>query len=252
MKKNINLKKKKILLIGSNNIDDDIRFKKNFYFLEKKFNLDIFGISISKKNTKTSKFKIFKFKSNFVWNHIRERFLIKESAISKIFYVLQNIYFIFFAILNKFLHFIDFIKFYKYSKFINKKSKYSSYDYLMLQDYEGVLLYFFLKKRFGEAKIIFDAHEIYDETLIRNKSIIFRSTYKFFIQRVFNTFSKKIDYFITVNDAILSYYKNNFTFKKKTKFKTVLNSFSLDFDSNYFLKKKNYGHNFSLKKKIKY
>ena len=247
MKKDSGQVTKKILIVGSNNIIDDTRLLKNIYFLKDKFEIDVFGISPSKMMTK---YKIFEFKNYFHWNIIRENLLLKKKIIQKIFFVLLNMHAFIISISNKFFHFMDFIKLHKYSRFITKNSKYSSYDYLWLQDFEGVLIFFFLHKKFGNAKIIFDAHEIYDETLIRNKSILLRGLFKYLILFVFNKFSKNVDHFICVNKEIIRYYKNNFSFNQNITFNVVFNSFSCDFDSiNSFKIKKN-NHNFSLKKKL--
>tara|TARA_E500000178_G_scaffold314259_1_gene332377 strand:+ start:2784 stop:4064 length:1281 start_codon:yes stop_codon:yes gene_type:complete len=247
MKKESDQVIKKILILGNNDIQNDTRLLKNIYLLKNKFEIDVFGISSSKN---MSKYKIYKFKNYFHWNNIREKFLLKKNIIQKIFFILLNMHIFIISISNKFFHFIDFIKLFKYSGFITKNSKYSSYDYLWLQDFEDVLLYFFLKKKFCNAKIIFDAHEIYDETLIRNKSILLRGLFKYLILCVFNKFSKNVDHFLSVSEEITLYYKNNFSFKENTTFNTVFNSFCYDFQLINSFKKKKHNHDFSLKKKL--
>ena len=182
-----------LLIVSTNNIKLDNRLLKNISLLKKNNNIDVFGL-----NTK-------------------EELISNNHNIGQIFHLQYKEYFAQQKFFKKYIisYFIQifnlrrlFILF-KYSAYIKKNLNFSKYTHIWLQDFECVILYFFLNKQINFKKIIFDAHELYQYSIIRNSK--YKKIVSFLVKFILKIFLKRVDLFITINDSILKFYKFNQT-----------------------------------------
>ena len=215
-----------LLIVSTNNIKLDNRLLKNISLLKKNNNIDVFGL-----NTK-------------------EELISNNHNIGQIFHLQYKEYFAQQKFFKKYIisYFIQifnlrrlFILF-KYSAYIKKNLNFSKYTHIWLQDFECVILYFFLNKQINFKKIIFDAHELYQYSIIRNSK--YKKIVSFLVKFILKIFLKRVDLFITINDSILKFYKFNYEFTKSCDFVVLNNSMLININKDV---KRN---NFSLKKKF--
>ena len=174
-----------LLIVSTNNIKLDNRLLKNISLLKKNNNIDVFGL-----NTK-------------------EELISNNHNIGQIFHLQYKEYFAQQKFFKKYIisYFIQifnlrrlFILF-KYSAYIKKNLNFSKYTHIWLQDFECVILYFFLNKQINFKKIIFDAHELYQYSIIRNSK--YKKIVSFLVKFILKIFLKRVDLFITINVKIL-------------------------------------------------
>lgn len=215
------------LIISTNNISIDNRLLKNISILEEKNKVDIFGLDL--KNTHD---EIKKNNDKKIYYFSISKFLKNKKTFQK---KILEFFFKIFYIKRLFILF-------QYSKYIKKNLKFHQYAYIWLQDFDCAILYFFLYKKIDFKKVIFDAHELYQYSFIRNAK--YKKPVSFFIKLIFKFFFKSVDLFVTINTGILKFYKLNYKFKKSCKFVVLNNSFYTK------IKKENDKINLSLKKKL--
>ena len=78
------------------------------------------------------------------------------------------------------------------------------YDVIHAHDIIGLIAAVELKKKKPQVKIVWDAHELYPE--LKNISSVSRE----FMRRVIARSSVDIDYFITINQSFIDYYREDF------------------------------------------
>jgi len=215
-----------VLIVSTNNITVDNRLLKNISLLKEKKDIDVFGLNtkeeLIRNNNKIWKIFDFSFTEYIKKQKFFKKYLI--ICIIKIFF-LRRLFILF-----------------KYSTYIKKNTKFSKYSHIWLQDFDCAILYFFLKKKINFKKVIFDAHELYQYSIIRNTK--YKKIASFFVKLIFKIFLKKVDLFITINDSLLKFYKFHYKFTKSCDFVVLNNSVLINTKTDI------YRNNFSLKKKL--
>lgn len=215
-----------LLIVSTNNIKLDNRLLKNISLLKKNNNIDVFGLNtkeeLNSNNHNIGQIFHFQYKEYFAQQKFFKKYLLYYFII---IFNLRRLFILF-----------------KYSAYIKKNLNFSKYTHIWLQDFECVILYFFLNKKINFKKIIFDAHELYQYSIIRN--VKYKKIVSFFVKFILKIFLKKVDLFITINDSILKFYKFNYEFAKSCDFVVLNNSMLININKDIDRK------NFSLKKKF--